>query len=135
MVEYLNTSDISLYKDFIKEVFDYEINEEVVKKFLKKNKILVIKEDDKIIGSVTIEQRFEFVKNQKYYFLSYLGVSKKYRRMGYASRLFEKVEELVQKNEIKYIELTSGNQRRSAHYFYKSKNFKIKDTTVFVKLY
>ena len=55
--------------------------------------------------------------------------------MGYASRLFEKVEELVQKNEIKYIELTSGNQRRSAHYFYKSKNFKIKDTTVFVKLY
>lgn len=135
MVEYLNTSDISLYNDFIKEVFDYEINEEVVKKFLKKNKILVIKEDDKIIGSVTIEQRFEFVKNQKYYFLSYLGVSKKYRRMGYASRLFEKVEELVQKNEIKYIELTSGNQRRSAHYFYKSKNFKIKDTTVFVKLY
>jgi len=55
--------------------------------------------------------------------------------MGYASKIFEKVEELAQKNNISYLELTSGNHRKAAHYFYKNNNFKIKDTTVFVKLY
>ena len=60
---------------------------------------------------------------------------KEYRRMGYAKRLFEEVEKLVKENNIKYVELTSGNHRKAAHYFYQSKDFKIKDTTVFVKIY
>ena len=64
-----------------------------------------------------------------------MGVKKEYRRNRYASKLFEKVEELVKENDIKQIELTSGNQRRGAHYFYQSKDFKIKDTMVFVKFY
>ena len=38
-------------------------------------------------------------------------------------------------NNINYIELTSGNHRKAAHYFYRNRNFKIKDTTVFIKIY
>ena len=134
-VEYLKKKDIKLYGDFIKEIFDYDINYELIEKLMKINKILVIKKDNKIIAGATIEERFEYIKNKKYYYLAYLGVLKEYRRFGYASKIFNKIEELVKKNNIDYIELTSGNQRRVAHYFYKDKNFKIKDTTVFVKLY
>ena len=134
-VEFLKKKDINLYGDFIKEVFGYEINIEAIEKLIKKNKVLIIKDDDKIIASATLEERFEYVKNQSYYRVGYLGVIKQYRREGYANKIFKKIEELVKENNIDYLQLTSGNHRKAAHYFYKSKNFKIKDTTVFVKLY
>lgn len=134
-VEYLKKKDIDKYIEIIKEIFGYEAKSEDIEKFIKKNKILIIKDNNKIAASLNLEERFEYVKGQKYYFIGYLGVRKEFRRMGYASKLFKKVEELVKENDIKYIELTSGNQRRTAHYFYKSKEFKIKDTTVFVKIY
>lgn len=134
-VELLSKQDIKSYIDFIKEVFEYDVDIKLVEKLLKKNKVLIIKEDEKIVASLTLEERFEYIRNKKYYLVSYLGVLKDYRREGYASMLFEKTEELVRENKINYLELTSGNQRRSAYYFYKDKEFKIKDTTVFIKMY
>lgn len=134
-VETLKKKDIDSYINFIDEIFDFKSNKESIEKMIKKNKVLVIKSNDEVVASVTLEERYEYIKSQKYYYISYFGVKKNYRRKGYASKLFEKVEELVKENEINYLELTSGNQRRAAHYFYKDKNFKIKDTTVFVKFY
>ena len=134
-VEILNKNDVDKYINFINDIFGYEAERELIEKSLRKNKILIIKKEEEIIASVTLEERLEYVKNLKYYFISYLGVKKEYRRKGYGSKLFEKIEELVKENQINYIELTSGNQRRIAHYFYKDKEFKIRDTMVFVKMY
>lgn len=134
-VNLLKKKDIDSYIKFIEEIFGYETNKESIEKLIKKSKVLVIKENEEVVASVTLEERFEHIKNQKYYFVSYLGVKKEYRRKHYASKLFNKIEELVKENDIKYLELTSGNQRRGAHYFYKDKEFKIKDTMVFVKFY
>ena len=134
-VEYLKKEDISNYIKFIKEVFDYETKEEDIEKLINNNKVLIIKNQDKIIASVTLEEHYEYIKSEKFYRIGYFGVLKEYRRMGYANRLFEKIEELVEENDIKYLELTSGNHRKAAHYFYQKNGFKIKDTTVFVKLY
>ena len=134
-VEPLKKKDIESYIKHIDEIFGYKAEKEVIEKLIRKNKVLVIKKGEEVVASVTLEERFEYIKNQKYYYISYLGVKKEYRRNHYASKLFDKIEELVKENDIKYIELTSGNQRRQAHYFYKNKEFKIKDTMVFVKFY
>lgn len=134
-VECLSKNDLNSYNNFIKSVFDYDIDIKVLEKLIDKEKVLIIKNQEKIIASVIIEECFEYIKNQKYYRLGYFGVLKEYRRMGYANRLFDEIEKLVKQNDIKYLELTSGNHRKPAHYFYQSKDFKIKDTTVFVKLY
>lgn len=134
-VETLKKKDIDSYLSFIDEVFGFKSNKESIDKMIKKNKVLVIKDNEEVVASVTLEERYEYIKSQKYYYISYFGVKKNYRRKGYASKLFEKIEELVKENEINYLELTSGNQRRAAHYFYNDKNFKIKDTTVFIKFY
>lgn len=134
-VEYLKNENISSYISFIKEVFDYDVTIENINKLIETHKVLVLLNQDKVIASVVLEECFEFIKGQKYYRLQYFGVLKEYRRMGYANRLFEEIEKLVKENDIKYLELTSGNQRKAAHYFYQSNGFKIKDTTVFVKIY
>ena len=134
-VERLKKKDIESYIDFIKEIFDYSPDKDNIERLKNKNIVLVIKDNEKIVASVMLEEKFEYIKNQKYYSVGYLGVLKKYRRLGYATKLFNEINNLVNKNNIKYLELTSGNQRRSAHYFYRSKNFKVKDTTVFVKVY
>ena len=134
-VETLKRKDIDSYIKHIYEIFGYKSDKEAIEKLIRKYKVLVIKKDEEVVASVTLEERFEYIKNQKYYCISYLGVKKEHRRNHYASKLFEKIEELVKENDIKYLELTSGNQRRQAHYFYKDKEFKIKDTMVFVKFY
>lgn len=134
-VEYLTKEYIDSYIKFIGDVFDYQSNKLDIEKLIKKNKVLVIKNQDKIIASCVLEECYEYIKGHKYYHVMYFGVLKEYRRMGYANRIFEEVEKLVKENDIKYLELTSGNHRKAAHYFYQSKDFKIKDTTVFIKLY
>lgn len=134
-VETLKKKDIDSYIKFIEEIFDYTADSSSIEKLIRKNKVLVIKKDEIVVASAALEERFEYVKNKKYYFLSYLGVLKEYRRKGYATKIFDKINELAKENDISYLELTSGNQRRIAHYFYKSKDFKIKDTTVFVKFF
>lgn len=134
-VEYLIKEDINSYVKFIKDVFDYEIKENDIKKLIDKNIVLVIKNQDKIIASTILEERFEYIKSQKYYVVGYFGVLKEYRRMGYANILFNKIEALIKENDIKYLEIASGNHRKAAHYFYQSKGFKIKDATIFVKIY
>lgn len=134
-VQYLKKEDISNYIKFIKEVFDYEAKEEDIEKLINNDTVLIIKNQDKIIAAVTLEEHYEYIKSEKFYHIGYFGVLKEYRRMGYAKILFDKIEELVKENDIKYLELTSGNHRKAAHYLYQSRGFKIKDTTVFVKIY
>ena len=135
MIEEIKKKDISSYIGFIKEVFGYEPTKSNIEKYIKENKVLVIKKNEKVVASISIKEENDYIKGKKYYYINNLGVLKEYRREGYASSLFDEVEKLVVDNKIDYLLLTSGNQRRAAHYFYKARNFKIKDTTVFIKLY
>lgn len=134
-VELLKKEDIDLYSEFIVKVFDYDIDSKSMEECINKNKVLVIKSNDKIIASLTYEERKDYVKNKKFYFISYFGVIKEYRREGLGTRLFDYLKKEIDKNNIDYVELTSGNHRKAAHYFYRSRDFKIKDTTVFIKMY
>lgn len=134
-IEYLKEEYISSYIEFVNDVFGYEPTVENIKKLIENEIVLVIMNDYKVIASITLEKKYEYIKGLNYYHVSYFGVLKQYRRMGYAKMLFNKVEELVKENDIKYLELTSGNQRTSAHYFYQANGFRIKDTSVFIKFY
>lgn len=134
-VEILKKDDIQNYINFIKEVFGYESNNELIEKLIKEGIVLVIKDNDKIIASSILVEHIEYIKDKKYYHIDYFGVHPNYRKKGYASKLFEKIEEMAKLNKISYIELTSGNQRINAHEFYKRKGFTIKDTSVFIKTY
>ena len=132
-VEILKKEDIKNYIEFIKEVFEIDTEYSKIENLIKTSRILVIKEVGKIIASVTFEKRIEYIKSKTYYLISYLGVLKNYRREGYATLLFNELEKFAIKDKVDYLELTSGNQRKNAYFFYKDKGFKVKDSTVFIK--
>lgn len=134
-VERLKTKDIDSYREFVKDVFGYSSTKKNISEAMKNSTILVLKLDDKVIASLTLEEEKEYIKGKKYYYVSYFGVLNDYRRMGFATKLFEYVEQMAKENKIDYIELTSGNQRKEAHMFYSKNNFRVKDTTVFIKFY
>ena len=134
-VSRLSEEDIEEYISFISEVFGYIPKFDDIKSMIKNEITLIIKNEDMVIAAISIEKKREYIKGLDYYHINYFGVLKQYRRMGYATILFKEVEALAKENNINYLELTSGNQRKSAHYFYQKNDFKIKDTTVFVKLY
>ncbi len=134
-VERLKNKDIDSYKEFIKDVFGYDVSKKNISDAMKNSMILVLKLDNKVIASITLEEAKEYIKGKKYYYVSYFGVLNDYRRMGFATKIFDYVEDLAKKNKIDYIELTSGNQRKEAHMFYSKHNFRVKDTTVFIKFY
>ena len=125
MIENLTKKDLKLYNEFINEVFGYDSSLEHLEKYMKENKVLIVKKDNKIAASVSIKEEYDYIKDQKYYYINYLGVLKDYRREGLASKLFDEIDRMAQENNIMYLLLTSGNQRRAAHFFYKSRNFKI----------
>ena len=135
MIETLKKKDFKSYIEFISLVFDYQPSNDNLEKYYKDNIVLVIRRDNRIVASVSIKEENDYIKGQKYYYINYLGVLKEYRREGFASILFDEIDKRAKDNGINYLLLTSGNQRRAAHFFYQSRNFKIKDTTVFIKLY
>ena len=134
-VERLKTKDINSYKDFIKDVFGYDVSKRNITNAMKNSIILVLKLDEKVIASITLEEAHEYIKNKKCYYASYFGVLPDYRRMGFATKIFDYVEDMIKENKIDYIELNSGNQRKEAYNFYSKHNFRVKDTTVFIKFY
>ena len=134
-VERLKTKDIDSYREFVKDVFGYSSTKKNISEAMKNSIILVLKLDNKVISSITLEEKKDYIKDKKYYYVSYFGVLTDYRRMGFATKMFDYVEEMIRKNNIDYIELTSGNQRKEAHSFYSKNNFRVKDTTVFIKFY
>ena len=135
MVEYLKEEYIESYIKFIKSVFDYECKYDLIKKMMNEYKVLIILDKEKAIASAFLIEGIDYIKNEKFYSLEYFGVLEEYRKMGYAKLLFNKIEEIIKENNIKKLKLTSGNQRKAAHFFYHNNGFKIKDTTVFIKTY
>ena len=45
-VEYLTSKDIEKYYDFIKEVFDYNVNKDRIEELIRKNKVLILKKKE-----------------------------------------------------------------------------------------
>ena len=58
-VETLKKKDIDSYLSFIDEVFGFKSNKESIDKMIKKNKVLVIKDNEEVVASVTLEERYE----------------------------------------------------------------------------
>ncbi len=94
---------------------------------------LVARYHNEVVGYLVFNKIYDSVGDFYYGYLNYVCVKEKYRNMGIASSMIEKVFEFCREDNISYIELTSNSKRLAAHFLYKKLGFSTRDTVVFRK--
>lgn len=129
------------------EIREYEekdlssLNELLQEAFLisKKGKVssddveLVAIVDGCVVGHLLLNRCLDSIRDEYYFFVSYVCVRSDYQRRHIATQLFEKVFALCREKNIAYLELTSNPSRVAAHHLYRALGFSLRDTCVFRK--
>ena len=89
--------------------------------------------NSKVIGYFILNEMIDIVRNLKIYHIDYVCVDKDYRGRGFGTEMMKYAIEYAKENGVARVELTSGNQRESAHKLYLSLGFVKRDTSVFRK--
>jgi len=96
-------------------------------------KSIVALDGNQVIGNVFIDIMLDPTTKQKYFYLSYICVSKNYQNRGIGKRIMQEIENFALKEDCSYILLTSSDKRVNAHKLYYSAGFEIKETNLFIK--
>ena len=127
IIEYLKKEDIKEYKELIDEVFDGSNPIEYYEKYIgnENYKILVMKVNNKIVGSITFYpiELFTF-SFQPTLEIFNVAVLKEYRGQKNSKKLFEYIIEYAKENNYKSINLTCLDTAYSAHKLYESVGMK-----------
>lgn len=126
------TNEFKEVLEIIKEVFNINLEKD---NFVLQNnqKILLLKDNDKVVGLTLISLKEDPFKNIKTYYLDYFCIKEEYQHRSLGTKMFEKIVELAKENHINYIELTSNKDRVAARRLYLNCGMSIKDTNVFIK--
>ena len=124
IVEKLKKEDISLYKELIDEVFESSNNIDYYNNYDENNtnyEIIVAKENNKIIGSITMYKLELFTFSfQPAIEIFNVGVLKEYRNKGIAKKIFEYIIKYARENGYNSIHLTCLDNAYNAHKLYES---------------
>lgn len=95
--------------------------------------ILILLENNKIIGMGTLDVINDIFKGIKYGYLNNICIDPEYQGKGLGNYLLKELEKLAIKKECKYLMLTSNKNRIIAHKLYLKNGYEIIDTCVFKK--
>lgn len=127
MVEELKNEDLKLYQTLMEKVF---LSEFVTDNYKADNyKVLVIKEDNKIVASLTYYKIKIFTTKRLE--LSSLAVDPDYRGKKYADKLFEYLLEYAKANYYSKIYVSCNKEAKAAHALYNKYGFKEEDSLRF----
>lgn len=126
------TNEIDEVVSLINDVFNENCNSESFQ-LLDNQKVLLLKNNNEVIGTVIITLKNNPVKNQKSYYLDYVCIKDDYQHQGYGRKIMEEVFKIAKENNIDYVELTSNKDRVIARKMYQDLGMNIKDTDIFIK--
>ena len=125
-IEILKKSDLESYKTLIDECFDGSNNISEYEKYNPEAnyKIVVVKDGDKVVGSITFYKIDLFTFSfQPVLEIFNVAVLKEYRGQKIAKKLFEYIIDYANKNGYKSINLTCLDTAIPAHKLYESVGF------------
>ena len=96
-------------------------------------RVLLLKDQNKVIGTTIITKKNDPIKRRKGFYLDYVAVSNNYQNRGLGTMMFQEIERIAKEEKIDYIELTSSKKRCYARKLYERQNMIIKDTDIFIK--
>lgn len=131
--------NFTFYKNETEEVIklindSFDIENKNKKLDLQNNqRILLLKDNNIVIGLSLITLKVDPIKNKKTFYLDYFCIAKEYRNKHFGTFLFEKIEKIAKEEKIDYIELTSNKNRVNARKLYEKNGMEVIDTDIFRK--
>lgn len=137
-IDEIKEKDLNQLEKLQKDVFNSITNYEKLQKFYQESKnnkdmhVLGYYIGDNLVGTVTLHMIT--LPSGKEATIWNLAVDPGYRRLGIASKLMDRVEEIAKSdNEVRRIWLFSGKQREGAHKLYSKLGYDEKRDKAFVK--
>ncbi len=133
----IEEKDLKQLQQILKSVFNNDITYEKIKDLYKissNNKeiyVLGYYIKDKLVGTVTLN--ILTLLSGKEATIWNLAIAEEYRRLGIATKLMNRAEELVKQEDVKRIWLFSGSHRKCAHELYKKLGYDENRDKAFVK--
>ncbi len=127
MIELLKKEDIKLYKELIDECFGSSNDISMYEKYEENTnyKIFVMKQDDKIVGSITAYHIDLFTFSfQPALEIFNVCVLKEYRKNNVARNIFNEILNYAKENNYNSVYLTCLETATAAHKLYESIGFK-----------
>ncbi len=137
IVNIMEERDLKQFQQILKHVFNNTISYEKMQnlyKISKENKdiyILGYYIDDNLVGTVTLN--ILTLPSGKDATIWDLAIKEDYRRLGIATKLMNKAEEIAKQEDIKRIWLFSGFHRKCAHELYRKLGYDENRDKAFVK--
>ena len=137
IVSDIKEKDLEQLQQILKNVFNNNISYEKMQNLYKKSKnnkdiyILGYYINDNLVGTVTLN--ILTLPSRKEATIWDLAVKEDYRRLGIATKLMNKAEEIAKKEQIKRIWLFSGFHRKHAHELYIKMGYDENRDKAFVK--
>lgn len=137
MIEEIEEKDIKQLQEILKSVFNNHISYEQMKdlyKMVQNNKdihVLGYYIKDNLVGTVTLN--ILTLPSGKEATIWDLAIDEQYRRLGIATKLMKKAEEIAKQESIKRIWLFSRFHRKCAHELYRKLGYDENRDKAFVK--
>ncbi|MFR0823398.1 MAG: GNAT family N-acetyltransferase [Clostridia bacterium] len=137
IVSKIEEQDLKKLQEILKSVFNNDISYEKMKKLYKISKnsknihVLGYYINDKLVGTVTLN--ILTMPSGKEATIWDLAIMEEYRRLGIATKLMKRAEEIARQEDIKKIWLFSGFHRKYAHELYKKLGYDENRDKAFVK--
>ena len=137
IVNIIEERDLKQFQQILEDVFNNTISYEKMQnlyKISKENKdiyILGYYIDDNLVGTVTLN--ILTLPSGKDATIWDLAIKEDYRRLGIATKLMNKAEEIAKQEDIKRIWLFSGFHRKCAHELYRKLGYDENRDKAFVK--
>ncbi len=137
IIEEIEEKDLIQLQKLLKNVFNNNINYEKMKDLYKKTKdnknvyTIGYYINDNLIGTVTLN--ILTLPSGKEATIWDLAVQEEYRRLGIATKLMKRAEEIAKQQEITRIWLFSGFHRKYAHKLYRNLGYDENRDKAFVK--
>ena len=137
IIEKLKKEDLSLYKNLIDDCFGNSNDISVYKKKYDENgniNIIVLKEDEKIVASITyVEINLFTYNNQPCVELFNVATLTEYRKKGYNGKIMEYILKEVKEKGYKSVYMTCLESAKPAHKFYEQMVFEKMDSRKYYK--
>ena len=125
-----NDDDFDSVNEILKDAFGIEKGKVTGEDFTE----IVAEVDHEVCGYLLLTDVFNPIRNDSYYLVDYVCVSKLFRGYGIGEKMMNYAYEFAKEKNAMYLQLTCGRGRIAAHHLYEKCGYVMRDSDIFRRI-